>query len=154
MVRTKMTEKEKQDWYALCDYIKYDILEYLPEMKLSQTLILRLKGLAQGNFMANKNIKPNASYTYEQILITAKICKPKIIDYFSKNSAKINGESHKINLVMMFIEKEINDVVLRLKQKEKNDNEISRMSFENHTEEKADYKTETINTKDKFDSLW
>ena len=55
---------------------------------------------------------------------------------------------------MMFIEKEINDVVVRLKQKEKNDNEISRMSFENHTEEKADYKTETINTKDKFDGLW
>ena len=150
----KMTEKEKHDWYTLCDYIKYEILEYSPEMKFPQSLALRLKGLAQGNFMANKNIKPNASYTYEQILITAKICKPKIIDYFSKNSAKINGESHKINLVMMFIEKEINDVVLRLKQKEKNDNEISRMSFENHTEEKADYKTETINTKDKFDSLW
>ena len=86
----KMTEKEKHDWYDLCDYIKYEILEYSPEMKIPQTLALRLKGLAQGNFMANKYIKPNASYTYEQILITCKVCKPKIKDYFSKNSAKIN----------------------------------------------------------------
>ena len=93
----KMTEKEKHDWYDLCDYIKYEILEYSPEMKIPQTLALRLKGLAQGNFMANKYIKPNASYTYEQ---------------------------------------------------------ISRMSFENHTEDKADYKTGTTSAKDKFDELW
>lgn len=58
----KMTEKEKHDWYDLCDYIKYEILEYSPEMKISQTLALRLKGLAQGNFMANK-------YTNQMLLI-------------------------------------------------------------------------------------
>ena len=146
----KMTEKEKHDWYDLCDYIKYEILEYSPEMKIPQTLALRLKGLAQGNFMANKYIKPNASYTYEQILITCKVCKPKIKDYFSKNSAKINGETHK----MKFLEHEINDVVLKIQQKEQIDTEILRMSFENHTEDKADYKTETTNVKDKFDELW
>ena len=38
----KMTEKEKHDWYDLCDYIKYEILEYSPEMKIPQTLALRL----------------------------------------------------------------------------------------------------------------
>ena len=123
-------------------------------MKIPQTLALRLKGLAQGNFMANKYIKPNASYTYEQILITCKVCKPKIKDYFSKNSAKINGETHKINLIMKFLEQEINDVVLKIQQKEQIDTEILRMSFENHTEDKADYKTETTNVKDKFDELW
>lgn len=150
----KMTEKEKHDWYDLCDYIKYEILEYSPEMKIPQTLALRLKGLAQGNFMANKYIKPNASYTYEQILITCKVCKSKIKDYFSKNSAKINGETHKINLIMKFLEQEINDVVLKIQQKEQIDTEISRLSFENHTEDKADYKTETTSVKDKFDELW
>jgi hypothetical protein len=150
----KMTEKEKHDWYDLCDYIKYEILEYSPEMKIPQTLALRLKGLAQGNFMVNKYIKPNASYTYEQILIACKVCKLKIKDYFSKNSAKINGETHKINLIMKFLEQEINDVVLKIQQKEQIDTEILRMSFENHTEDKADYKTETTNVKDKFDELW
>lgn len=151
---TKMTEKEKHDWYALCDYIKYEILEYSPEMKIPQNLVLRLKGLSQGNFMANKYIKPNAFYTYEQILIACKICKSKIKDYFLKNSAKINGETHKINLIMKFLEQEINDVVLKIQQKEQIDTEISRMSFENHTEDKADYKTETMSVKDKFDELW
>ena len=117
-------------------------------------MALRLKGLAQGNFMANKYIKPNASYTYEQILITCKVCKPKIKNYFSKNFAKINGETHKINLIMKFLEQEINDVVLKIQQKEQIDTEISRMSFENHTEDKADYKTGTTSAKDKFDELW
>lgn len=149
-----MTEQENKDWCALYDYVKYEILGYLPEMKLPQTLVLRLKGLAEGKFMANKNIKPNANYTYEQILITCKICKPKITDYFEKNSAKINGESHKTNLIMMFLEQEINDVVLKLQQKEKVDKEISKMSFENHTDSKAEYKTETTNVKDRFDELW
>ena len=149
-----MTEKEKQDWCALCDYVKYEILGYLPEMKLPQTLVLRLKGLSEGKFMANKHIKPNANYTYEQILITCKICKPKIRDYFEKKSAKINGELHKINLIMMFLEQEINDVVLKVQQRKKIDTEINKMTFENHTDSKAEYKTETTSVKDRFDELW
>lgn len=55
---------------------------------------------------------------------------------------------------MKFLEQEINDVVLKIQQKEQIDTEILRMSFENHTEDKADYKTETTNVKDKFDELW
>ena len=46
------------------------------------------------------------------------------------------------------------DLSPKIQQKEQIDTEISRMSFENHTEDKADYKTETTSVKDKFDELW
>ena len=55
---------------------------------------------------------------------------------------------------MKFLEREINDVVLKIQQKEQIDTEVSRISFENHTNNKADYKTETVNIKDKFNELW
>ncbi len=151
---TKMSENEKRDWRDLCDYIKYDLLNYSKEMKIPKYLVLRLKGLAEGNFISNKRMKPNAHYTYEEILITSKLCNSKIKKYFSCNSAKINGEKHKINLILMFIENEINDVVIRLQNKKSTEQEIEKFTFESYTSNQAEYKTETLNTKDKFQKLW
>lgn len=150
----KMSEKEKKDWLDLCDYIKYDLLSYSKEMKIPKYLVLRLKGLAEGNFISNKKIKPNATYTYEEILITSKLCTPKIKNYFLDNSAKINDEKHRINLILMFLESEINDVVLRLKNKKAAEQKMEQFTFESYTSNKADYKSEALNVKDKFQKLW
>lgn len=149
-----MSEKEKKDWIALCDYIKLDLLGYSRDMKTPKYLVLRLKGLAEGNFITNKKISPTAHYTYEEILIASKLCSSKIKNYFIDNSAKINDEKHKINLILMFIESEINDVVIRLKNKKTTEQEIEKFTLDSFAANQAEYKTETINSKDRFDELW
>ena len=149
-----MSEKEKTDWCELCKYIKSNILNYSDDMKFPNYLALRLKGLKDGNFISNKKIKPNACYTYEEILIASKLCCPKIKDYFSNNSAKINDEKHKINLILMFIESEINDVVIRLKNKQVTEQEIEKFTLDSYTANQAEYKSETTNVKDRYDKLW
>lgn len=151
-----MSKDNNQDWLELCDYIKYNILEYTTEMKFPKFLALRLKGLSEGNFIANKKQKPNAKYTYKEILLTCKICKVKIKTYFTNNSAKITDEKHKINLIMMFIEQEINDVVQRLNDKEKSEKKITELDLSNMNNDKAEYKpvNEKSKISDKLEKLW
>ena len=54
----------------------------------------------------------------------------------------------------MFIEQEINNVVIKMKEREKATQEINKLSFESHTNNKAEYKSETTEAKDKFNELW
>lgn len=154
----QMSKEEKKNWYDLCDYLHYNILGYTKDMKFPKFLAIRLKGLAEGNFIANKKTAPNASYTFKEILITSKLCSCKIKNYFTDNTTKIKDEKHKINLIMMFIEQEINDVVLRLKKQQSTENEIERLNLENHSANQAEYKSETtdktLNARGRFDSLW
>lgn len=148
--------EDKQEWKDLCDYVKYGILEYTTEMKFPKFLALRLKGLSEGNFIANKKQQPNAKYSYEEILLTCKLCKIKIKTYFTNNSAKITDEKHKINLIMMFIEQEINDVVQRLNDKEKSEKKITELDLSNMNNDKAEYKpvNEKSKISDKLEKLW
>ena len=111
-----MTEKEQFD--ILCKYVKESILKYDDTMKLSKYLILRLKGLRQGKFIANKKQEAQASYGYDVILKTFKYSAYDINDYIARNSDRIKDEQHLVNLIMMFVEKNINTVVEKLKQKQ------------------------------------
>ena len=52
-----MTKKEIKEWDELYQYIKKDILQYDDNKKLPKWFVLRLKGLNQGKFCANNNIK-------------------------------------------------------------------------------------------------
>lgn len=117
--RLKKVSDKQKDWVDLCEYIKLQILSYPDEMKFPTDLALRIKGLSEGKHIANKYIPANAHYDFKTILYTCKICRPKILKYLNDNQTKIKDEHHKINIVMMFIEKEINDVYLRLQQAKK-----------------------------------
>lgn len=155
---SKYTEKQNQDWIKLCDYIKKSILGYTSEMKFPKYLALRLKGLSEGNFIANKHCEPQASYSFEQILITSKLVKPKVQNYFNHNSAKIKDERHKINLIMLFIEQEINDVVLRLQNKKDNEKKFETMDFDNvfcnNTNYVARNEDKTKKENNRLEKLW
>lgn len=148
----KRTKEQNQDWIILCNYIKDNILEYSPEMKFPKYLALRLKGLSEGNFIANNNIKSNAKYSFKTILLTCKLVKPKILNYFLNNAIKIKDEKHKINLIMFFIEQEINDVVLRIQQKQKNDKFIESIDMPDYKE--TTYKTTLHKKNDNLNDLW
>ena len=71
MARKKMTEKEKQDWEALYYHVK-NLMGYDENQALSNTMVLRLKGLLTNKFMENNNIQSTANYSYETILNTFK----------------------------------------------------------------------------------
>lgn len=120
--------EEKLEWEALYEYVKSNVLMYDSSLKFPKYLVLRLKGLATGKFMANKNQKPLANYSYKEILLTFKIAKSKIDGYLF-DSSKFKNEEHKINGIMIIVEKEINDVVLRLRGAKKNEEKIERVEI-------------------------
>ena len=72
-----MTEKEKKAkeekvFRELCDYVAKSIMGYDENQTLSKDMILRLRGLKTGQYMANKNAPSMAHYPYEIILLTFK----------------------------------------------------------------------------------
>lgn len=147
-------KKEYKDWCKLYDYVKYEILKYDKDMKLPKFMILRLRGLYNGQFIANKNQKPHANYGYDVILLTFKVCKHDILRYTSQKSFK--DEQHKFNYIMVIIENNINDIALRLKNAEKQKDNIKKLDTSNIDRKGvAEYrkKSKDINNK-RLNDLW
>jgi hypothetical protein len=157
---TKAEQKsiENQKWIEMCEYVKLEILQYPPEMKYPRPLALRLRGLLNGKFMANKTTKPLASYTIEQVLMTFKACKYDILRGFSNNVFK--DENHRVNYMMVAIEANINDIVLRMRNAEKSKEKVESMELDNIVNEGVEYKDKVIKddsrskVADKLKELW
>lgn len=137
----KMTEQEIKDWKELCSYVKKDILKYDDSIKFPKFLILRLKGLKNGKFMANNKTEPLANYTFSEILLTFKANKI-YLDNILKNDQKFKDEKHKINYIMTIIESKITDIALRYRRVE--DSKLRGENIEIHTNNnKSEYKSRT-----------
>jgi len=150
----KMTEQEKKEWNELYQYIKKDIFEYDDTFKIPRYMILRLKGLRDGKFMANKKTKSLASYEYNHILYAFKINQMKIKQIV--RSDKYKNEQHKFNTIMIIIENEINDVVNRFKNVKESHEKVEKLNLENITHKGAKYqsKNKDEKTNDIFEELW
>lgn len=109
----KMSEEDKKSWKQLYDYVKKDILKYTDEMKLSNHMVLRLKGLRYGTYKPNRknSAKEISGYPFEIILTTFKINKQKIEQALMFKT--FENENVKFNYVMAIINNSINDVYLR-----------------------------------------
>ena len=149
-----MAKKKNQEWLDLCDYIMKEILRYDENMKFPTYLALKLQGLKTGKHLANNKIEDQACYDDYTILCAFKLCKNKILDYLVKNETKIKDERHKINLIVKFVEPEINDVYIRLKQAEKKKASIEDKSFDNQYNEGAGYTKKTKETSNKLKTLF
>ena len=115
-------EQEKKEFNELYEYVKKDILQYPNDVALPKYLVMRLKGLRDGKFIVNKKIKSKADYPYSVIMLTFKFCKSNILKAIE--TKKFKNEQMKVNYIMVIIENNINDIVLRLKDKEKVENKI------------------------------
>ena len=146
-----MTEKEKQDWELLYTYVKSNIMGYDENQALSSTMVLRLKGLLTNKFIENNNIQSTANYSYETILNTFKFCSPDIYKALRTNAFK--DESHKFNYILKIVEKNINNVYIRMKNAEKAKEEAKNATIEAPTHTSAEFKPRE-NKKDKFTDLW
>lgn len=144
MAKKKLTEKEKQDWDSLYQYVRKNIMGYDENQSLSSTMVLRLKGLLVNKFMENNNIEDTANYSYETILNTFKFCSPEIYKALRTNHFK--NESHRFNYVLKIVEQNINTVYLRMKNVEKAKEEAKNMSMDVSTHVGAEYQRKTKET--------
>lgn len=143
----KMTEQEKQDWDELYYYIKFKILQYDKDLNLPKYFVLRIKGLTEGKFMSNKKIKSLGKYSYQDILLTFKMCKT-ILTKVLWNKSKFNNEKHIINTIMAIIERNINDVVIRKKTMVRNNKKLENINVSLASE--IEYKKDETRNKEKI----
>lgn len=151
MTKKKMTEKDMKDWDSLYQYVKKNIMGYDENQALSTQMVLRLKGLLTNKFMENSSIKDTANYSYETILNTFKFCSPTIQNALRTNRFK--DETHKFNYVLKIVEKNINDVYIRMKNVEKVKEEVKNTIAKDIHYDKVEFKPKE-KKKDKFSNLW
>lgn len=145
--------KSNEDWVKVYEYMK-EILGYDEKMALPKYAILRLKGLHKGKFMANKKQKAFAEYSFHVILVTMKVNRFNINSYLHNNQSKFKDEQHKINGIMVIIEKNINDTVLRLRKAEKAHEKTQEVDLSHHEHKTAQYKKKKKSRNKKLDDLW
>jgi len=147
-------KQENKDWLELCKYVHHEILQYDSNLKFPRYLALRLRGLHSGQFMANKKQQPCANYDYKIILFTFKICRPNILQCFMTNKTKFVDEKHRINTMMVIIENNINDMVIRLKNAETAKVKAENVDMENIYHEGAEYQPKTKKPNGTLEDLW
>lgn len=150
----KTKQQINEEWSNLYDYVKKEIFEY-ENKNLPKTLVLRLKGLYDGKFMANRYSKPKARYEYTDILMTFKINKINIVKILKTKEFK--NEQHKVNYVMAIIENNINDIVEMIERKNKSEvkGEEVKVAISEIDDLKANYNKRTKeNTSKILDDLW
>lgn len=130
-----MTKEEKKEWDELYSYVKNDILKYDKNLRLPKYFILRLKGLSEGRFISCKYHESLGRYSFKNILLTFKLSKMEL-EKSLFNRSKFKDEQHMTNAIMYIIERKINDVVNRLKLKEK----VERKKVELPSGSKIEYK--------------
>ena len=153
-----MTEQEKIDWDNLYQYVR-KLLGYDETMALPKFMVVRLKGLTEGKFMANKKTKSKASYDYYTIYLTFIYCKDKIQK--ALQTKKFTNEQNKFNYIMAIVENNINDVVIRLKNEKKVEEKIEKTEVVDY-EIKVDktnsdiksYKSDNKTFNSLTDNLW
>lgn len=145
---------QDQDWIALYEYVHDKVMSYDETIKLSKQMVLRLKGMTTGQFMANKKQKINAQYDYKTILITFKMCLPQILQSFELNKTAFKNEMHRFNYAMTIIDNNINDVVIRLGKAKKAEEKTENIKLDNQIHESAEYKTKSKKINDDLKELW
>ena len=150
----KMTKEEKLQWDELYQYVKKEIMQYNDKQALPKNMVLRLKGLTQGKFIANNNQESRANYSYGIILYAFKINKQTIMNAIYGKTFK--SEMSKFIYISAIIENNINDVYLRVNNAKKSKQKTEVANVDSIYHEGAEYqrKTEDIKINKKLEGLW
>lgn len=128
-----MSEEEKT-FRKLCDYVKKEIMGYDDNQKLPPYMCLRLRGMKDGKFIANKTTTTMAHYSYDIILLTFKYIKPRLDSILSTKNFK--SEQHKFNYIMVIVSNNINTVynkVKKIKEERRQKEDIEVVELPNYT---------------------
>jgi len=148
------TMAQNPEWVELYEYVREKIMGYDKTIKLPKYMVLRLQGLIKGQFLRNKKQQVNAEYDYKTILITFKFCRQSILQAFEKNKTAFADENHKFNYAMIIIDKEINNVVVRLRNGKKSEEKTIKLELENQIHEGAEYKAKVKKVNKELEELW
>ena len=151
MAKKKMTEEEKKSWENLYYYVK-GLLGYDENQALSNTMVLRLKGLLTNKFIENGKIEATANYSYEVILNTFKFCKPDIDR--ALRACTFKDEQHKFNYVLKIVEKNINTVYMKMKGVKKAKEEIETVDVSHTVNYVNTFKSKEQKKNNKLEELW
>lgn len=108
----RLSEKEKQERLELTDYV-VKLLGYENNMKPPKQLFMRIEGLRCGEFIPTGH-KTGVHYPYPIIRYTFMAMAGAINS--ALKSVEFKNESHKINYVLVIIEKNINDIYNAVKR--------------------------------------
>lgn len=148
----RMTQKEQDDWLALCKYIEEKVMGYTDKV-LSKNMCIRLKGMRYGKQMGNNKLRDRAKYSYQVILNTVKYSMPAIRTAMSKNS--FSDENHKFNYAMRIVDGNLNTVAMSMERAEKAKREIEEAKPVVAEHKAAEYRPPKKNKKkDKFKTLF
>lgn len=145
-----MTDEEKK-FQELCAYVKSDIMKYDSNQKLSKNMILRLRGLKDGKYMANKNIPSLANYSYDIILLTFKYVKHHNLDYIL-STKEFETEEKKFNYIMAIVSNNINTVYNKAKQIKEEQNRAVEIQVDDLPNYVNKYQTKEVN--DNLKKFW
>ena len=154
-----MTEQEKIDWDNLYQYVR-KLLGYDETMALPKFMVVRLKGLTEGKFIANNRTKPMAQYSFNTVYLTFVYCKNEIQRVLQTKSFK--NEQHKFNYIMAIVENNINDVVIKLRNAKKVEKKIKKTEIidyeikvdKNINNDSKSKKTDSKTFNSLTDNLW
>lgn len=148
----KMTAQDKIEWDELYEYVKLNVMGYEQKQKLSQKMILRLKGLRYGKGMQNNNTPDAADYSYKLILITFKYCSMDIKNALRRIS--FDNEEGKFAYISKIVESRLNTVYMMLKKNQMSKEKTETVDTSIVTHQGAEYKKKSIKSSSKFDDLW
>ena len=150
--KRKMTEQEKIAWDDTYEYMK-ELLGYDENQMLPRSLILRLRGLVNGQFIANNKARENAHYSFHTLLATLKYSSPDI--KYALDNVRFRNESHKINYIMRIVENNINTVYMRMKNIERQKAEAVKVAYSETATTDVEYRPKKKSEKkDRFANLW
>ena len=147
-----MSKKDNEDWDSLYWYVHTNVMGYDKNQALTRDMIYRLKGLLHGKFMANNKVKDMSNYSFELILITFKLCLPKIQQGFRNNS--FQDEMRKFNYAVKIVENNLNNVYIKLKNAERTKKKFEESDISEATKYVNMFKPKKVEIDDSLEDLW
>ena len=153
MPKHRLSAQDKAEWSELYEFVRQTVFGYDKAQALPAAMVYKLKGLRQGQFIANNRAEDKADYPYKVILNTFKACMPAIENVLRNKS--FDTEQKKFNYISRILENNLNDVYLRMKKAKKAQEEAGNVdltdAFHYVNTFKAKPEKASIN---KFDDLW
>jgi hypothetical protein len=118
--------KTWEEFDALYQYVRNEVMGYNKKMALSSIMTMRLKGLSTGQ-VQYRTTNQRADYSYYEVLIAFKSKSLEIKKAI--DTTKFKDEMHKFNYILKIVEPSINDVVIRLKEQNKIEDKTNTIDF-------------------------
>lgn len=150
-----MCKRKDQDWMDLYAWIEREIMGYDSNQKLQKAAVLRIRGLAHGQSVANNKQDQYGDYSAEVILLTFKANKSLILN--ALRGKNFDSENGKIGYCCAIVRDRINDIYTRLNNAKKSQEKIEEVNTSIIDYEGAGYKTKANKNnknEDKFKELW